>query len=89
MPAYVRGVEAAGMKWFSGYPSNAAKGLPYITGLLVLNDAETGIPLAVMDCSWITAMRTGASAGIPPSTWPTPAAVSPPSWAAACKTAPR
>ena len=64
MPAYVRGVEAAGMKWVSGYPSNAAKGLPYITGLLVLNDAETGIPLAVMDCSWITAMRTGASAGI-------------------------
>ena len=64
MPAYVREVEAAGLKWVSGYPPNAAKGLPYITGLLLLNDPETGIPIAVMDCSWITAMRTGASVGI-------------------------
>ncbi len=64
MPAYVREVEAAGLKWVSGYPPNAAKGLPYISGLLVLNDPETGIPIAVMDCAWITAMRTGASVGI-------------------------
>jgi ornithine cyclodeaminase/alanine dehydrogenase-like protein (mu-crystallin family) len=54
----------AGLKWVSGYPPNPAKGLPYITGLLVLNDPATGVPLAVMDCAWITAMRTGASAGI-------------------------
>jgi ornithine cyclodeaminase/alanine dehydrogenase-like protein (mu-crystallin family) len=64
MPAYVKEPEVAGLKWVSGYPPNTAKGLPYITGLLVLNDCETGIPLAVMDCAWITAMRTGASAGI-------------------------
>jgi alanine dehydrogenase len=64
MPAYVKELEVAGLKWVSGYPPNPAKGLPYITGLLVLNDCETGVPLAVMDCSWITAMRTGASAGI-------------------------
>jgi ornithine cyclodeaminase/alanine dehydrogenase-like protein (mu-crystallin family) len=64
MPAYVREVEAAGMKWVSGYPSNIEKGLPYITGLLILNNTETGVPAAVMDSSWITAMRTGASAGI-------------------------
>ncbi len=64
MPAYVRRPEVAGLKWVSGYPPNPARGLPYITGLLVLNDPETGVPLAVMDCGWITAMRTGASAGI-------------------------
>ena len=64
MPAYVREVEAAGLKWVSGYPPNMAKGLPYISGLLLLNDPETGIPIAVMDCAWITAMRTGASVGI-------------------------
>jgi ornithine cyclodeaminase/alanine dehydrogenase len=64
MPAYVREPEVAGLKWVSGYPPNPAKGLPYITGLLVLNDPETGVPLAMMDCAWITAMRTGASAGI-------------------------
>jgi ornithine cyclodeaminase/alanine dehydrogenase len=64
MPAYVKEVESAGIKWVSGYPSNLEKGLPYITGILILNDTETGVPIAVMDCSWITAMRTGASAGV-------------------------
>ncbi|MCK4624181.1 MAG: ornithine cyclodeaminase family protein [Phycisphaerae bacterium] len=64
MPAYVREVESAGLKWVSGFPTNIEKGLPYITGLLILNDTETGLPIAVMDCAWITAMRTGASAGI-------------------------
>ena len=64
MPAYVRELEVAGLKWVSGYPPNPDRGLPYISGLLVLNDCETGLPLAVMDCAWITAMRTGASAGI-------------------------
>ena len=64
MPAYVKEQEVAGLKWVSGYPPNTARGLPYITGLLILNDCETGVPLAVMDCAWVTAMRTGASAGI-------------------------
>jgi len=60
MPAYLPNLKAAGMKWVSGYPDNFKKGLPYISGLLILNDPETGIPIAVMDCTWITAMRTGA-----------------------------
>ena len=64
MLAYVQELEVAGLKLVSGYPPNPGRGLPYITGLLVLNDCETGLPLAVMDCAWITAMRTGASAGI-------------------------
>jgi ornithine cyclodeaminase/alanine dehydrogenase len=64
MPAFVKEREVAGLKWVSGYPPNVEKGLPYITGLLVLNDCETGVPLAVMDCAWVTAMRTGASVGI-------------------------
>jgi ornithine cyclodeaminase/alanine dehydrogenase len=38
--------------------------LPYITGLLILNDPETGVPLAVMDCEWITAMRTAAATAV-------------------------
>ena len=64
MPAYIPELESAGMKWVSGYPENQNKGLPYITGLLILNDPETGIPLAVMDATWVTAMRTGAATGI-------------------------
>jgi ornithine cyclodeaminase/alanine dehydrogenase len=64
MPAYLPSLEAAGVKWISGYAANRAKGLPYISGLLILNDPETGIPLAVMDATWITAMRTGAATAV-------------------------
>ena len=64
MPASIPAMSSAGVKWVSGYPGNPAKGLPYITGLLILNDTETGIPIAVMDCTWITAMRTGAASAI-------------------------
>jgi len=64
MPAYVRGMKAAGVKWVSGFPENYKKGLPYISGLLILNDPETGIPISVMDCTWITAMRTGAATAV-------------------------
>jgi ornithine cyclodeaminase/alanine dehydrogenase-like protein (mu-crystallin family) len=64
MPAYIPSIESAGIKWVSGYPQNKDKGLPYIAGLLILNDPETGIPTAVMDCTWITAKRTGAATAL-------------------------
>lgn len=64
MPAYIPDINAAGMKWVGGYPENYKKGLPYITGLMIMNDPETGIPLAVMDCEWITAKRTGAATAV-------------------------
>ncbi len=64
MPAYIPALKSAGIKWVSGYPENFKRGLPYITGLLILNDVETGIPYAVMDCAWITAYRTGAASAL-------------------------
>jgi ornithine cyclodeaminase/alanine dehydrogenase len=64
MPAYIPALQSAGVKWVSGFPENQRRGLPYITGLLILNDVETGVPLAVMDCVWITAMRTGAATAV-------------------------
>jgi len=64
MPAFIPSMRSAGIKWVSGYPDNFKRGLPYITGLLILNDVETGIPYAVMDCTWITAMRTGAASAL-------------------------
>ena len=64
MPAYIPAMQSAGVKWVGGFPDNAERGLPYITGLLILNDCETGLPLAVMDCVWITAMRTGAATAL-------------------------
>ena len=53
MPAYLRDRDVAAVKWVSGYPANKGLGLPYITGLLVLNDAATGLPLCVMDAAEI------------------------------------
>lgn len=64
MPAYIPSLESAGIKWISGYPENQKKGLPYINGLLILNDPETGIPISIMDATWITAKRTGAATAV-------------------------
>lgn len=64
MPAYIPKTGAAGIKWVAGYPENIKKNLPYVTGLMILNDTETGLPLSVMDCTWITAKRTGAATAV-------------------------
>ena len=64
MPAHLPGLKVAGIKWVSGYPDNRRFGLPYITGLLILNCPETGVPLAVMDCTWITEKRTAAATAV-------------------------
>jgi len=64
MPAYLSGMGVAGVKWVSGFPENPKRGLPYISGLLILNDGETGFPVCVMDCTWVTAKRTGAATAV-------------------------
>lgn len=64
MPAYIPSLKSVGMKWVSGYPENRKKNLPYISGLIILNDPETGMPLSVMDATWITGMRTGAATAV-------------------------
>ncbi len=64
MPAYIPSMQSAGIKWICGFPDNAARGLPYITGLVILNDDQSGLPYALMDCTWITAQRTGAKTAI-------------------------
>jgi len=64
MPAFIPAMKSAGIKWVSGFPENYRRDLPYVSGLIVLNDAETGLPLAVMDCVWITAQRTAAASAV-------------------------
>ena len=64
MPAYLGGVDRAGLKWIAGYESNRARGLSYINGIFVLTDAETGRSLAIMDGGWITEMRTAGVSGV-------------------------
>lgn len=62
--AYLSGSGALGIKWNAEVPANTAKGLPNLTALVILNDPETGYPIAVIDGTWITAMRTGAASAV-------------------------
>lgn len=64
MPGYLPKMGAIGIKWVSGYPENRRKTLPTIIGTIIINDPETGLPLAIMDGTWITNMRTGAVTGV-------------------------
>jgi alanine dehydrogenase len=60
MPALGGGFAA--LKWVTSFPGNPARGLPTVTGLVLLSDAEDGRLLAVLDASAVTALRTAAAA---------------------------
>ncbi len=62
MPA--RGDGLATLKWVTSFPSNPARGLPVVTGALLVSSAETGELVAIMDCAAITSLRTGAAAAV-------------------------
>jgi len=62
-----RAMPAAGggyavLKWVTSYPGNPARGLPTVSGVVILSDAVTGEPLALLDAASVTALRTGAAA---------------------------
>ena len=60
MPAFITPLGAAGLKWVADFPENKKLGLATIHGLIVLNDAETGVPFCMMEGALITAKRTAA-----------------------------
>src|SRR5205807_7073857 len=62
MPA--RGDGLALLKWVTSFPANPARGLPTVTGVICLSDAETGEPLMLLDARSVTALRTGAAAAV-------------------------
>ena len=62
MPA--RGDGLATLKWVTSFPANRARGLPVVTGALLVSSAQTGELLAIMDCAAITSLRTGAAAAV-------------------------
>jgi alanine dehydrogenase len=65
MPCYVRGREEAAVKCVNVHPKNPINNeLPTVMAIIELIDPKTGFPLAVMDGTWVTDMRTGASAGV-------------------------
>jgi len=63
MPAFVPAMNALGLKIVSVFPENRARGLPTINALVCLVNPETGAPMAVMDGTYLTALRTGAVSG--------------------------
>lgn len=75
MPAWMRGKpvdgsgDLLGMKWVVGFPANAAVGLPVIHGTVILSDASTGRPRALLDAGAITAHRTAAVSGAAIARW--------------------
>lgn len=78
MPAWLRGASAdgaddlLGIKWVVGFPTNTAAGLPAIHGTVVLSDARTGVPRALLDAGPITAQRTAAVSGVVIGQWAPP-----------------
>jgi ornithine cyclodeaminase/alanine dehydrogenase-like protein (mu-crystallin family) len=62
MPAMGDGL--AIVKWITSFPGNPARGLPTVTGVILVSDAMTGEPVALVDARSVTALRTGASAAV-------------------------
>lgn len=63
MPAFVPSMDALGLKSVNVFRNNPSRGLPAIHALVMLVDTETGQPAAIMDGSYLTALRTGAVSG--------------------------
>src|SRR5262249_46703140 len=64
MPSAVAAPRALGAKIVSVFRGNAARGLPTVTSIYVLSDYTTGVPLAIMDGGYLTAIRTAAGSAV-------------------------
>ena len=63
-PAVIESLGVAGIKWLSGFRANPSKGLPLFMATNILNDSETGAPIAIMEGMTITSMRTAGHAAV-------------------------
>jgi len=64
MPSFMEEQDIAGVKIVNVHPDNREKGLPTVMAVVVLNSTENGAPLAIMDGTYLTDMRTGAAGGV-------------------------
>ncbi|MFN8447586.1 MAG: ornithine cyclodeaminase family protein [Anaerolineae bacterium] len=64
MPAYIQGSPVSVVKVISVYPNNPQLDLPTVLGSVLVLDAKTGVPLALLDGAALTAIRTGAASGL-------------------------
>jgi N-[(2S)-2-amino-2-carboxyethyl]-L-glutamate dehydrogenase len=64
LPAYLATTGRAGVKWISSFPANIDAGLPRASAVLVVNDSTTGYPIACLEATAISTLRTAMSAAI-------------------------
>lgn len=64
MPAYLPKQNMAGVKVVNSHPKNIEKGLPSIMAILIMIEPETGFPIAVIEATYLTALRTAAAGAI-------------------------
>ena len=64
MPGYLKQTNELGVKMVSVYSNNLKLGIPTINALVTLLDAQTGVPTAVIEGTYLTALRTGAASGV-------------------------
>lgn len=64
MPSLVESVGGLGLKFVSVFPENKLVGKKTIHGVMILSDVETGEPLALLEASYLTMLRTGAASGV-------------------------
>lgn len=61
---FIKGEQLHGLKMLNNFPENKEKGLPPFNGIMMVYDSNTGIPLGILDASYITCMRTGAAGAL-------------------------
>lgn len=61
---YIKGEQLHGLKMLNNFPGNREKGLPPFNGIMMVYDSNTGIPIGIMDASYVTCMRTGAAGAL-------------------------
>lgn len=61
---YIKGTQLHGLKMLNNFPQNAKQGLPAFNGIMMVYDSNTGIPIGILDASYVTCMRTGAAGAI-------------------------
>lgn len=64
MPGFLQDMDGLGIKVVNCFPENAEKGIPATLGVILLFDTTNGVPIAMMDGTFITALRTGSGTGV-------------------------
>ena len=64
MPAYIEKLKRCVVKWVNVHPKNTKSGLPAVMAIIILSDPANGLPLCIMDGTYVTNIRTGAAGAV-------------------------